>query len=112
MERLIAKTIPRSRENRGPVSRDSNAPAVATSELKEAAILTGKASTGAQIVREIILQESRYTPAARVFEITPVTIKPLRGVFWVPNGGGRIYGGGTSPEAIRRARRKAKALRY
>lgn len=36
----------------------------------------------------------------------PLTIEPLITVFQTPVGGGRIYGGGTSKDALRRAKRK------
>lgn len=43
-----------------------------------------------------------------VSELVPLIKKPVIPVFTISTGGGRVYGGGTSEEALRRARQKAR----
>jgi len=54
----------------------------------------------------------KHNRMARAFNITPLTKVCLTPIFRISVGGGRIGGGGTSKESIRRAKRKVKKNNY
>lgn len=55
-----------------------------------------------------ITHQGRHGENHSVMRLIPVIGKPLTPPFYTAAGGGRFGGGGTSPEAIRRARKKAR----
>lgn len=112
MLEFIRKTVPQSRENRGPVSNTPNVPIISKETLRGLETVfygTIPSSDGIFEIQQAALEPGRYNPSTKVCVLTPVSRLPLRTVFQVGHGGGRAYGGGTSRESLRRAKRKAKA---
>ncbi len=113
-ERIFRKTFPADTRNNGPVSHQPDRPSfqqIEWEELGSKVISNGKSrrlSDGRFNVSGIIIDSNRYSPAVRGQMVTPVTRDPLTPVFHVGHGGGRFYGGGTSGEALHRAKRKAR----
>ncbi len=103
------KTIPRSRENIGPTNNQPDTLEVATVVLKELSIgTTGAAGpkNGDVVIGKI--RTSKWSDPCVVDSLVPVVKLPLTPPFGISRGGGRVYGGGTSDEALSRARKKSR----
>ena len=111
------KTFPVNNHNQGVVHRSPEAPVVETKELyvsilvvsnKKPCIFADAFSTIKQV--RITVPKNRKEPerTIKVFEVTSLVKKPLTPVFETSVRGGRIYGGGTSTEALGRAKRKSR----
>ncbi len=102
------KTIPSSRENHGVVN---NSPDVELQERGWNCLKIELPKNGHVIlapnsfrIREGAIGKKKIPGMI----LTPITIVPLTGVYHTSRGGHRVGGGGTSVEALRRAKRKAK----
>lgn len=105
------KLAPVSGINHGVRHNGPDTPPIRRRELSGlAVILPNRRSTGSldghSVVKGAII-DTRYT-FHKGCQVTPTTEEPLTHFFKTSHGGGRTYGGGTSREALRRARRKAR----
>jgi hypothetical protein len=107
------KNIPHDFDNRGVTHHPSERPSVSKESLNEISVKIisnghSISSSGSGVFKSeptTIKQFGTEKPAIRII---PVVKKPLMPVFETSVRGGRIYGGGTSKEALRRAKRKKK----
>ncbi len=107
------KTFPRNRNNRGEVHYRPDVPVVQAERVGRGKLdifvpkRARATSTGLYEMKswaKTALKDGSTTGKV----LTPVTKMPLTPVFETSHGGKRVGGGGTSREALRRAKRKAK----
>lgn len=103
------KSLPHElKNNPGPTNNPSDCPQVKIESLTELRTF----SPNGKKVDQSGLSITESTSVNNGFGIThgivetPLTKKPLTPVFRVRHGGGRSYGGGTSDEALRRAKKQ------
>lgn len=111
-EHLRPKTDPYTRSNKGRTRHPSDAPTPDRTELFKLAVTSNfcpsdVGSDGSSIVRPVFQVDKFGDVRERIARI-PIVCKPLTPVFHTTVGGGRVGGGGTSREALQRAKKKAK----
>lgn len=116
MQSIERRTFPESRSNHGGVRNNPDVPVVEVERVAKLDIFvpnidghsvtpTGLAETNPASF-EIGFVTTKVT--TRGIRVVPLVRKPLIPVYQTSHGGGRIGGGGTSKEALRRAKRKIK----
>lgn len=111
-EHLPQKTIPRVGHKTRDAGNGPDAPSVSMKPLLHFAIefpgqkppINGNGAFETQTV----LKDVGYGRKAKVVKISPRVRQPLTPLFENHKGGHTVGGGGTSPEALRRAKQKAK----
>lgn len=112
---LPRKIFPQDRDNHGPVHHHSDTQKVTTKPLERLVTFVpnqnGRHSIPNGLVRvSPFTLNDRKVPVNGV-DVIPLARQPLTPAYKTSIGGVRVGGGGTSREALRRAKRKIKALR-
>lgn len=117
-EAIYNKNFPSNSNNGRQVCRRSDAPIVQQeklAKLRTYAVCSQAPGCFDGLVQKVVVRERVYTgdgqsfmPEQKGYQLIPLMDLPLTKVFTVSYGGGRVYGGGTSTEALRRAKRKAR----
>ena len=107
------RTFSPNHNNHGVTHNRSEVPVIKIERVKKLGVFIATGGNGHNVdttdlvkVQPDTVHDRRRT--IKGICIFPLTKKPLVPVYMVSCGGGRIRGGGTSEEALRRARRKAK----
>ncbi len=104
------KTFPKPGHKTREARNAPEAPSVSLRTIKGLTIeVPGRIPTVNGHVRiEKVIKDGGYGREIIVFEMSPRTKEPLKPVFKNRKGGRTVGGGGTSKEALRRAKQKAK----
>lgn len=102
------KTVPRTRDNSGVIRHSSDAPTPVRTELPELAFASNFHPSDRHTTIGPVFQIEKDGGVQKRIARIPNVCEPLTPVFHTGFGGGRVGGGGTSKEALQRAKRKAK----
>lgn len=108
---LPQKTVPPDFTRGRLVHRPPTVPSPETQPLNSATThvpLNGHELHTQGVIEQLVTREGGHGESNRLMSMIPVVEKPLKPVYYTAVGGGRVGGGGTSTEALRRAKKKAK----
>jgi|WetSurMetagenome_2_1015567.scaffolds.fasta_scaffold07269_6 hypothetical protein len=105
------KTFPTNQDNHGIINNPSGVPHQETTTFSQSAIIVLSN-------RNVCIDSTKFNIkrdkkrirgiVVKVYKIAPVIKKEIKPIFITSVGGGRVGGGGTSKEAIRRVKRHIK----
>ena len=107
---MRGRIIPRSEVNRGPATYNPDAPQIERVPLRKLRVVFPSSlpvnPPKGSVIEAILKDFGRGVSEGQ--RITPCTTQPLFESRYTPIRGGRVIGGGTSREALRKARRKSR----